>query len=407
MTTDFSLMDVMGNFTGMGSSVAPDEVTTATSQVSTGASTGGGFINPKYALKTAPTVPEEPAAPTAVAPTYNRMLQAESGNRDYDEQGRPITSPKGAMFAGQVMPATAAAPGYGIKPAASQTPEEYNRVGREYYQALLKQFGGDEQKAAAAYNAGPGRIQQNLEANQGQLNVAQLPKETQGYLGKIFKGVGNVVEGMIPSAQAGTLPQRAVAPQAAPVAPVAPATRTAINPETGETYQQMIPSAGVATTSTAVAPISPEQAAQQPAPEAYTGGGLKIGGKTQEQLQQEQNFNTILNSNSTEGISRLAFDINTPVDVQRAAFDKLYQTNAFEENMRRAQAVAAKVQENPTPAAINRAMNDKDTGSYFKVLLFQALGWMLVEHLIWLKLIPTMDWLKVHGVVASQLINLH
>jgi hypothetical protein len=131
------------------------------------------------------------------------MLQAESGNRDYTKSGQPVTSPKGAMFASQVMPATAANPGYGVRPAQSQTPEEYNRVGREYYQALLKQFGGDQQKAAAAYNAGPGRVQQNIRQNQGQMNVGQLPQETQGYLQKIGQTVGN----MIPSAQASTMPQ--------------------------------------------------------------------------------------------------------------------------------------------------------------------------------------------------------
>jgi hypothetical protein len=134
--------------------------------------------------------PNTPTVSGPVAPTdtYNRMLQVESGNRDYDAQGRPITSPRGAMFASQVMPATARQPGYGIRPAAAQTPEEYNRVGQEYYQAMLKKFGGNEQAAIAAYNAGPGRVQQNIQANQGQMNVAQLPQETQQYLQRVQGG---------------------------------------------------------------------------------------------------------------------------------------------------------------------------------------------------------------------------
>lgn len=132
--------------------------------------------NPNTPTVTGPVSPDE---------TYKRMLQAESGNKDYTTSGQPVTSPKGAMFASQVMPATAAQPGYGVRPAQSQTPEEYNRVGREYYQALLKQFGDDEQKAAAAYNAGPGRVQQNIQRNQGMMNVSQLPQETQGYLQKV------------------------------------------------------------------------------------------------------------------------------------------------------------------------------------------------------------------------------
>ncbi len=165
--------------------------------------------NPNTPTVTGPVSPDE---------TYRRMLQAESGNKNFLPNGQPVTSPKGAMFASQVMPATAANPGYGIKPAASQTPEEYNRVGQEYYQAMLKQFGGDQQKAAAAYNAGPGRVQQNMAQNQGQMNISQLPKETQGYLQKIGQGISN----MIPSAQAGTLPVNPAAmPQANVPAPQA------------------------------------------------------------------------------------------------------------------------------------------------------------------------------------------
>ena len=154
-----------------------------------------------------PANPNTPTVSAPVAPdqTYGRMLQVESGNRDFDRQGRPITSPKGAMFAAQVMPATARQPGYGIRPAAAQTPEEYNRVGQEYFQAMRRQFPGNEAAAIAAYNAGPGRVQQNMRQNQGQLNPAQLPRETQGYLQK----VGNMVGNLFPSAQAGTLPPQA------------------------------------------------------------------------------------------------------------------------------------------------------------------------------------------------------
>jgi len=168
------------------------------------------------------TVKEEIPAAGPVSPeTFARMQQAESGGRDFDAQGRPLTSPKGAMFANQVMPATAASPGFGVRPAQAQTPEEYNRVGQEYYQALLKKYNGDERAAAAAYNAGPGRVDKNIAANAGQLNPAQLPRETQGYLSKVFDAI-------IPSAQAGTLTdaQRrgapTITPPAAPTAPVAP-----------------------------------------------------------------------------------------------------------------------------------------------------------------------------------------
>jgi len=208
-------------------------------------------------LKNAPTNFANNVA--AIPDDFARMRQVESGNRDFDAQGKPITSPKGAMFASQVMPATAANPGYGIRPAQSQTPEEYNRVGREYYQAMLKKFNGDTQKAMAAYNAGPGAVDKNIQANQGQMNVAQLPQETQGYLAKL----GNAVSSVIPSAQAGTVPQapanvgssgfqaydrnrpgnaqymgNAPAPQAEPTAAVSPYSLATNVPQQGLGTQQ-------------------------------------------------------------------------------------------------------------------------------------------------------------------------
>ena len=145
--------------------------------------------------------PQQPApvqqAPQPVAPvtppaqpqsTFNRMIQAESGGQQYNSQGGVLTSPAGAQGMAQIMPATAANPGFGVAPATPQeiaTPEGNRAFGERYYQGLLKHFGGDETKAIAAYNAGPGRVQQNIQANGGQLNVAQLPQETQGYLKKV------------------------------------------------------------------------------------------------------------------------------------------------------------------------------------------------------------------------------
>jgi len=116
---------------------------------------------------------------------YNRMIQAESGGRQYDRNGQILTSPKGALGMAQVMPATALNPGYGVRPATMEeisTPEGNRAFGQRYFQGLLNYFGGDVQKATAAYNGGPGRVSRNVSANGGQLNVAQLPAETQQYL---------------------------------------------------------------------------------------------------------------------------------------------------------------------------------------------------------------------------------
>lgn len=119
----------------------------------------------------------------------NLVRGVESGNRDY-VNGAPVTSSKGAKYAQQVMPATAKDPGFGIKPAKDDSPEEYNRVGREYLGAMLKRYNGDVQKALAAYNAGPDKVDSALAAEKNPKGDAKpwlvrLPEETQKYVAKI------------------------------------------------------------------------------------------------------------------------------------------------------------------------------------------------------------------------------
>lgn len=156
--------------------------------------------------------PGNPATPTVSGPVapddiYGRMLQAESGNRQFTPQGGVVTSAKGAMGAGQIMPATAMQPGYGVTnifdlaqqrgvavPSRDQTGaqqllgnEQLNReFGQNYFNAMQQRFPGQPEAAVAAYNAGPGRVGQNIAANAGQLNTQQLPNETQAYIQKIL-----------------------------------------------------------------------------------------------------------------------------------------------------------------------------------------------------------------------------
>ena len=178
----------------------------------------------------APIAP--PAAPGAapvsasVDPNevFKRMLQVESGGQQFNRQGGILTSPKGAQGIAQIMPETARNPGFGVAPATPEeiaTPEGNRAFGERYYQGLLKYFNGDVAKATAAYNGGAGRVERNVQANQGQMNVAQLPRETQNYLTQVLGKVANAV---IPSAQAGTLTeeQRRGAPTSPTAAPTAP-----------------------------------------------------------------------------------------------------------------------------------------------------------------------------------------
>jgi hypothetical protein len=65
----------------------------------------------------------------------------ESRSRDFGTNGKAVTSPKGAKYAMQVMPATARQPGFGIVPAANDSPAEYDRVGKELIGKLTEKYG--------------------------------------------------------------------------------------------------------------------------------------------------------------------------------------------------------------------------------------------------------------------------
>ena len=125
-----------------------------------------------------------------LSPDHKVIAGIESGNKDYKDDGTPVVSPKGAQYAMQVMKNTNRDPGYGVKPAQDSSPEESNRVGRDYYNALLKKHDGDKEKAAAAYNAGPGRLDKILAKAEetGKHWKDLLPRETRHYVRKFNKG---------------------------------------------------------------------------------------------------------------------------------------------------------------------------------------------------------------------------
>jgi hypothetical protein len=129
------------------------------------------------------------------------VADAESGNQDF-KNGRAVQSPKGALYAMQVTPETAARPGYGIKPAQNGTAVEFNRVGTEKLAAMLSLFGNDVPKALGAYNWGEGNVQEAVKAatlfnsqpskeraetgNKTWLDFA--PEETKKYVAKVVNG---------------------------------------------------------------------------------------------------------------------------------------------------------------------------------------------------------------------------
>jgi hypothetical protein len=154
---------------------------------------GGGAATPAtpfpVSSRTAPA-PITPTGTPATRVTGASLVQAmlpitastESNGKDFDG-GKAVTSPKGAKYAMQVMPATARKPGFGIAPAKDDSPAEYNRVGTELLGKLTEKYGGDPAKAWAAYNCGTGRVDHAL-SKHGDAWLAHLPNETQNYVAK-------------------------------------------------------------------------------------------------------------------------------------------------------------------------------------------------------------------------------
>jgi hypothetical protein len=101
------------------------------------------------------------------------------------------TSPKGAMGLMQLMPETASQ--LGVKDPYD--PVQNVTGGAKYLKSLLTQFNGDIPKTIAAYNAGPGRVEQG-----------QLPEETKMFVPKVMatyqslqqpqQGKNNMYQGM-------------------------------------------------------------------------------------------------------------------------------------------------------------------------------------------------------------------
>lgn len=117
---------------------------------------------------------------------FDALIQQESGGRHYGDGSMLLSSPKGARGVTQVMPATGRDPGYGVRPLANDSREEYLRFGRDYLAAMMKEFDGDTQKALAAYNAGPGAVK-NAVASHGANWLSAMPGETQAYVPSIIE----------------------------------------------------------------------------------------------------------------------------------------------------------------------------------------------------------------------------
>lgn len=123
--------------------------------------------------------------------TFEKMLNIESGKKQFDANNNPITSPKGAIGIAQVMPDTApeAAQMAGLPwdEEKYRTDEQYNKaLGKAYYENMRSIF-NDPLIAAAAYNAGPGAVKKAIEKAEkmGGNYLDYLPLETRNYVARL------------------------------------------------------------------------------------------------------------------------------------------------------------------------------------------------------------------------------
>ncbi len=126
-----------------------------------------------------------------------------------ESRGRPdAQSPVGAYGYTQLMPATARE--LGVDP---RDPQQNLLGGARYLKQQLDRFGGDQRKALAAYNAGPGNVQK----------YGGIPPfaETQGYVRNILGSLDQFSAGPAsgaPRQQQATPAPESAAPQAGPSA---------------------------------------------------------------------------------------------------------------------------------------------------------------------------------------------
>ena len=159
----------------------------------------GGYLGVKAyqnrnQTPTTPTVPTPSKGPkvSSVDATWNRMVgQESSGGNQFNRRGGTLTSPAGAIGAAQIMPkygpTFAKMAGVDWDEKRARTDRDYNlRLGRANYDSLVRQYRGDTERAAAAYNAGPGNVASAIRrgAATGTDWRRHLPAETRNYIAR-------------------------------------------------------------------------------------------------------------------------------------------------------------------------------------------------------------------------------
>jgi cell division protein FtsN len=215
------------------------------------------------------------------------VMRVESGGRTM-MNGRPITSPAGAMGLMQVMPFTyeELRQRYGLGPDPYE-PRDNILAGTAYLREMYDQFGSPG--FLAAYNCGPGCFGEFLAGDR-----RQLPAETRRYVSLIAPNLRGVdpqrpvssyaVAGLDDILRTGPAPSRTQVAQA-------PAQRPGRAPSPAPAAVPAPAPVAVASARPYAPPAAPVQVAQAPAPvpvqvpaTALTGGSLRLPSQGRAQL---------------------------------------------------------------------------------------------------------------------------
>jgi hypothetical protein len=85
----------------------------------------------------------------------------------------------------QTLEGTRRDPGFGVRPAKNNSPEEAARVGRDYYDAMYNRY-KDHDKAMAAYTDGPGTVDAAIK-NHGSDWLTYMPAQAKARVDKFHK----------------------------------------------------------------------------------------------------------------------------------------------------------------------------------------------------------------------------
>jgi len=155
-----------------------------------GYATRGGVSQPSSDEPVITNPDEAAAAPHPADSIFEkRIIPRESAGKQFDKDGKPLTSPAGAIGIAQVMPGTApeAAKMAGLvfdEDKYRNDPEYNKALGKAYFRAQYDRY-NDPEMAMAAYNAGPGNVDKSIQAarSTGGDWRSFLPNETKNYIG--------------------------------------------------------------------------------------------------------------------------------------------------------------------------------------------------------------------------------